>query len=352
MVAITINRYVLIGHNHLYSKIYRFPCIVAMAIAVWIFSFAMMLPPLLEVWGRLGLDERTFSCTILKKNGKSPKKMLFAVGVLLPCLIIVTCYALIFVKVRRSRQTIRGHSMHGARTSMSPSKQSEQQKNNARKEDMRLTKMMLTIFLAFLACFFPLMLVNVFDDDDVRYPSLHVVASVLAWMSAVINPFIYAFSNRQYRSAYRRLLCGSPRPPSFAQRRLALGQQPYLHHGRVPVQRHLGPHCAQEPAARRQVNRRRGHGVSAGSEFRAHAARARLVQSCRGAAAAPDCDRGGDAAAPAAQAPLSACLAIVSYGAALRGGKQRSRRCCELGGARRVVWERRGRSAEGAVYMI
>ncbi|XP_037068751.1 protein trapped in endoderm-1-like [Pollicipes pollicipes] len=177
-------RYVLIGHNHLYSKIYRFPCIVAMAIAVWIFSFAMMLPPLLEVWGRLGLDERTFSCTILKKNGKSPKKMLFAVGVLLPCLIIVTCYALIFVKVRRSRQTIRGHSMHGARTSMSPSKQSEQQKNNARKEDMRLTKMMLTIFLAFLACFFPLMLVNVFDDDDVRYPSLHVVAwSVLAWMS-------------------------------------------------------------------------------------------------------------------------------------------------------------------------
>ena len=33
-------------------------------------------------------------------------------------------------------------------------------------------------------------------------------------MSAVINPFIYAFSNRQYRAAYRKLLCGSRRPSS------------------------------------------------------------------------------------------------------------------------------------------
>ena len=38
---------------------------------------------------------------------------------------------------------------------------------------------------------------------------MHVLASILAWASSVINPFIYAFSNRQYRSAYRQLLCGS-----------------------------------------------------------------------------------------------------------------------------------------------
>lgn len=38
---------------------------------------------------------------------------------------------------------------------------------------------------------------------------MHVLASILAWASSVINPFIYAFSNRQYRSAYRQLLFGS-----------------------------------------------------------------------------------------------------------------------------------------------
>jgi len=33
------------------------------------------------------------------------------------------------------------------------------------------------------------------------------MASVLAWASSVVNPFIYAASNRQYRAAYRKLLC-------------------------------------------------------------------------------------------------------------------------------------------------
>ena len=64
--------------------------------------------------------------------------------------------------------------------------------------------MMLTIFLSFLVCFLPLMLVNVVDDD-VKFPTIHVVASVLAWMSATINPFIYAFKNRQYKQAFKKV---------------------------------------------------------------------------------------------------------------------------------------------------
>lgn len=73
------------------------------------------------------------------------------------------------------------------------------------KDDARLTKLMLLIFICFLLCFLPLMMMNVFDDD-VRYPVLHVLASILAWASSVINPFIYAATNKQYRSAYARLL--------------------------------------------------------------------------------------------------------------------------------------------------
>ena len=76
--------------------------------------------------------------------------------------------------------------------------------SSQRKEDLRLTKMMLTIFISFLVCFLPLMLVNVVDDD-VKIPTLHVVASVLAWMSATINPFIYAFKNRQYQQAFKKV---------------------------------------------------------------------------------------------------------------------------------------------------
>lgn len=64
---------------------------------------------------------------------------------------------------------------------------------------------MLTIFLCFLACFLPLMIMNV-ADDSIKFPWLHIIASILAWASSVINPLIYAATNRQYRAAYGNLL--------------------------------------------------------------------------------------------------------------------------------------------------
>lgn len=85
------------------------------------------------------------------------------------------------------------------------------------REDSRLTGMMLTIFLCFCVCFLPLMLVNV-ADDNIRFPWIHVISSIMAWASSVINPFIYAASNRSYRVAYYKLLAsikfwGQPMSP-------------------------------------------------------------------------------------------------------------------------------------------
>ncbi|XP_045592255.1 protein trapped in endoderm-1 [Procambarus clarkii] len=199
MVAITLNRYILIAHHGLYDRVYRHHYIYLMIAVVWLFSFGMMMPPLLGVWGRLGLDPPSFSCTILKKDGSSPKKFLFLFGFLLPMIAIVVCYSAIYYKVRESRRNLVAHTNKGG----SPSTFNV---HIARKEDLRLTKMMLTIFLCFLVSFLPLMIVNV-ADDDVLVPSLHVLASVLAWASAVVNPFVYAVTNRQYRSAYRKLFC-------------------------------------------------------------------------------------------------------------------------------------------------
>jgi hypothetical protein len=58
------------------------------------------------------------------------------------------------------------------------------------------------------------MLVNV-ADNDIKYPFLHILASVLAWASAVINPFIYAFKNRQYQQAFAKVKCRVPWKPTF-----------------------------------------------------------------------------------------------------------------------------------------
>ena len=166
-----------------------------MLVAIWTLSFSLLIPPLIGVWGRLGLDTATFSCTILKKNGKSPKKLLFVLGFMVPCFVIIVSYLCIYWRVRSSRRNLEAHS--GGR-----------RKGNGfqRREDSRVTKLMLTIFVCFLLCFLPLMIANVIEDK-VEWPPLHVIASILAWASSVINPFIYAGTNKLYREAYRQLLC-------------------------------------------------------------------------------------------------------------------------------------------------
>ncbi|CAG9816576.1 unnamed protein product [Phaedon cochleariae] len=194
MVAITLNRYVLISCQHYYNILFSKSAIWIQLFFIWGIAFLLMVPPLLGMWGQLGLNPSTFSCTILNKNGKSPKNMIFLVGFILPCVVIILAYSCIYYSVRKSRKKLRSHQPI-----------SDKRSGRREKDDSRLTKLMAIIFVCFLTCFFPLMLVNVFDDHEIRYPVVHVLASVMAWASSVINPFIYAASNRQYRSAYSKL---------------------------------------------------------------------------------------------------------------------------------------------------
>ncbi|CAG9088727.1 unnamed protein product [Plutella xylostella] len=193
MVAITINRYILIAYYDMYSQIYTTTKIWVQLFLVWLVSFGLMVPPLLGIWGRLGLDTETFSCTILRNHGRSPKKYLFVFGFALPCVVIIVSYSCIYWKVRQSKRKLEGRSKLSGQTA------------KEKEEDSRLTTLMLTIFLCFLACFLPLMIMNV-ADDGIKYPWLHIIASILAWASSVINPLIYAATNRQYRAAYGNLL--------------------------------------------------------------------------------------------------------------------------------------------------
>lgn len=160
------------------------------------FSLYFQFFPLAGLWGELGFEPKTFSCTVLKKDGRSPRTFIFLVGFILPCFIIILSYSCIFNTVRKQ------HAKLNKFDTTSPNKSKLKFFRN--KNDLRLTIMMLVIFLCFLMCFLPLMVVNVFDDKT-KLPWLHVVASVAAWSSAVINPIIYAAGSHQYRNAYKNL---------------------------------------------------------------------------------------------------------------------------------------------------
>ncbi|RWS25007.1 protein trapped in endoderm-1-like protein [Leptotrombidium deliense] len=187
ITCITIDRFVLIAFNDRHKCMCSPRNVWFMIAFCWIFSFGLLSLPLFEIWGKMGEDHRTFSCTILRNKGRSPKKFLFVFGFLIPSVAISVCYSIIWYKVKRQR-------ILSIATNRKMSKR-----------DIKLTKLIAVIFFVFVLCFAPLLISNVVLPKD-RYPYLQVTSSILAWFSACVNPLIYFVMNRQYRNAFKRLI--------------------------------------------------------------------------------------------------------------------------------------------------
>ncbi|XP_076041026.1 G-protein coupled receptor moody-like isoform X2 [Oratosquilla oratoria] len=223
IAMITINRYIMIAHFSVYKSVYRKGWIGLMIAGCWVFAFLMLLPTLLGKWGRFGLEPRLQTCTILEVDNKSPKQVLFAIAFCVPAIVIVICYSLIFIVIHRSEKRMRQHSTRGMNGTVDQPHvrsgqhlqhrtQSKADRELRRKRnEWRITKMVLIIFLTFLVTYLPITLVKNFDKR-VDHPGLHVLGYVLIYLSCCVNPVIYVIMNRQYRQAYKTvLLCKRPR---------------------------------------------------------------------------------------------------------------------------------------------
>ncbi|XP_077484560.1 G-protein coupled receptor moody-like [Amblyomma americanum] len=189
ITAIAVNRYVLVVRPSLYSRLYGRAGIWWMAAATWLAPCLLLAPTLAGTWGRFGPDSRSPGCSVVASGGRSPKAFLFVAAFLVPCLAIVYCYAAIFRHARKARLQLEAHGEVASR----------------RQDEWRITRMVLVIFLSFLACYLPITIVKVVDAE-VRHPSAHLGSQLLLYLSACINPVIYGVTNRQYRRAYAQLL--------------------------------------------------------------------------------------------------------------------------------------------------
>ncbi|KAK9307565.1 hypothetical protein QLX08_002176 [Tetragonisca angustula] len=112
ILAITFNRYIMIGHPRLYPRLYKSKYIAPMVLSTWLFGFGVLIITWFENWGRFGLDVAIGSCSILPDvNGRSPKEFLFVFAFLTPCIAIIVCYARIFYIVRKTASKSRNRNI-------------------------------------------------------------------------------------------------------------------------------------------------------------------------------------------------------------------------------------------------
>lgn len=79
----------------------------------------------------------------------------------------------------------------------------------AKRNEWRITQMVLAIFLSFVCCYLPITLTKV-ADKDVRYPAFHILGYIMLYLSSCINPIIYVIMNKQYRQAYKTVILCRP----------------------------------------------------------------------------------------------------------------------------------------------
>uniref|UniRef100_A0A3P8T9X6 G-protein coupled receptors family 1 profile domain-containing protein n=1 Tax=Amphiprion percula TaxID=161767 RepID=A0A3P8T9X6_AMPPE len=79
-------------------------------------------------------------------------------------------------------------------------------------EIKRVTRMCFTIFMCFVFCFVPFILLNIADKHNRAPHVLHMFCANLTWLNSCINPVLYAVMNPQFRQAYHVLLTRAAAP--------------------------------------------------------------------------------------------------------------------------------------------
>ncbi|XP_054639631.1 G-protein coupled receptor 84 [Dunckerocampus dactyliophorus] len=79
-------------------------------------------------------------------------------------------------------------------------------------EFKRVTRMCFAVFLCFVFCFVPFLILNIVDKRGSAPQVLHMLCANLTWLNSCINPILYAVMNRQFRKAYHVLLTKAASP--------------------------------------------------------------------------------------------------------------------------------------------
>ena len=117
---------------------------------------------------------------------------------------ITFCYAQVFFTLRKSSKNVAPDS---------------HQRNvlKVTKADVRLLKMLLTIFITYVSCWSIYVFLIVFDFRDQFPVPVYFLAGMMAHTNSSINSIVYGVMNKNFRDAYKKILsCGKWKPNEVA----------------------------------------------------------------------------------------------------------------------------------------
>ncbi|XP_078677952.1 protein trapped in endoderm-1-like [Branchiostoma floridae x Branchiostoma belcheri] len=195
---IALNRYILVTKT---SSVYRtfFSPVksTVMIVMAWTISFLMVTPAAFFGFGEFGYNDATNTCDFVVSNPNTYLYFFTLPGamVVVANFVCITCYFHIFMTVRKSDRK---------------SKPNQQPTNSpiVPIKVVKETQHMFLIYLTFLSTTAPYSLLYVADNgmDDLP-PTAFTVAAIIYACNSSLNPIIHTWKNRDYRRAFRAILC-------------------------------------------------------------------------------------------------------------------------------------------------
>jgi hypothetical protein len=176
---IAIHRYIVVVHNSLYKAMNR------RAYVAFVLIMARVIPVACTVPGfnlnTSGYMPKMLRCILLPSQ-KGRIVSVTVIQVLVPCVIVILCYMLIFGFVYRTTRSM-------------------QVPNVSLRREIQITKMFGIIFLMILLGFIPYTAIRNADRDNIFGADVYVIVSVFYGIASCSSPLVYGTMSRDIREA-------------------------------------------------------------------------------------------------------------------------------------------------------
>ncbi|CAH1780426.1 unnamed protein product [Owenia fusiformis] len=224
--VISVNRFIMISHHQIYSKIFNFRHTSIILAASWLFSGSISLPPAIG-WASYKYIATQSICFCDWKHSVSYTVFMFCLCFTAPFGIMTFCYTKLILAFRRSHNRVRARSpqkrndeliqprdeMPVSETTISlvPFEQNRlnvpKRKDKIIPEEMKLTISLMVVVVTFVLSWLPFcveMFITVFSEVTLnRAGSMTVL--VLGLANSAYNPIIYGIMNKQYQEGFKKI---------------------------------------------------------------------------------------------------------------------------------------------------
>ncbi|XP_050416715.2 octopamine receptor 1-like [Patella vulgata] len=204
---ISIDRYIAIVHSLRYPTKITQKRVLCMIFSVWFQGISFSIVPVLYYWIEFDYWEVICAISWYKERQRALYYVIFAfiLCFLLPGLVLAYCYYHVLTIAQKQHRRLQ--KQRNNLNNLNLNSTSSPPKYNT---SSKAVKSLLVVVLAYFLCMTPFSCTKLYKvsvDEQQPLPNyMNLVASILAFCSSAVNPFIYGIFRKDFRRAYKKIL--------------------------------------------------------------------------------------------------------------------------------------------------